>query len=679
MPLDLGRFRETFFEEAAELLEELEAGLLKLGKAEGDPETINAVFRAAHSIKGGAGMLDMGAVVGMAHCMESLLDAMRSGGVPVDAPRLSLLLRATDTLSDLVRWERQGGEAPPGVESIKGELTGALAVALEVPAQVMPLEFGPPGAVTGILRLNLRPDPGVLRRGVEPLLLLRELDRLGRIRQSQLKLDRLPPLSELDPQESYLDWNLELECESGREAIEELLEWFGIEGKIESLAPPPPVQTLATAAPELATLASTLLGAPAPPSSRPSPAASATASSPRTVEAASSVRVAVDKIDQLVTLAGELAVAHSMASEVAGNFRADRWPELEIALADIGRQVWLLQQSVMSVRMLPASDLFGRLPRLVRELESATGKRLLLELDGEDAEIDKSVAERLGDPLMHLVRNSADHGIECAGERLAAGKPAPGTITVRALHDAGDVVVEITDDGRGLDAARIRAKAVERGLIPASAQLSDHALYGLIFEPGFSTAERVTSVSGRGVGMDVVRRNIEQLGGTISLASRPGRGTQFRIRVPLTLAILDGLLVASGPELYLIPMAAIVKSVEPGLVSGVPGQSGVMLVEGAPMPTGVASALLGLTHGATAPTRPLAVILQKDKRRAAILVDELVGRQQVIVRSLEDHYRKVPGLLGASILGDGRVALILDPGWLLDAVDGRVAVMGGTR
>ena len=648
MSLDLGRFRETFFEEASELLAELEAGLLRLERPDADPETINAVFRAAHSIKGGAGMLDMGELVGLAHCMESLLDAMRSGGAPVDAPRLSLLLRAADTLNDLVRWERQGGDAPPGVEAIKEELTAALAPA--GPAKPAPIVAG-----TGLWRLQLRPGSGVLRRGVDPLLLLRELDRLGRIRQSQLRLDRLPPLSELDPLESYLDWDLELECESGREAIEELLEWFGIAGEIAAAAAPPssPVPT--------------------------TPALSAPVST-RTVEAAASVRVAVDKIDQLVTLAGELAVAHSMASEVAGNFRADRWPELELALAEIGRQVWLLQQSVMSVRMLPAIDLFGRLPRLVRELESATGKRLLLALDGEDVELDKSVAERLGDPLMHLVRNSADHGIESPEERLAAGKPERGTITVRALHESGDVVIEITDDGRGLDAARIRAKAVERGLIPATAQLSDQALYSLIFEPGFSTAERVTSVSGRGVGMDVVRRNIEQLGGAITLASRAGRGAQFRIRVPLTLAILDGLLVTSGPELYLIPMTAIVKSVEPGLLAAVPGLSKVMLVEGEPTPMGAVSALLGLTHAVNpSSSRPLAVILQKDNRRAAILVDELMGRQQVIVRSLEDHYRKVPGLLGASILGDGRVALILDPGWLLDAVDGRVAAMGAIR
>jgi len=288
------------------------------------------------------------------------------------------------------------------------------------------------------------------------------------------------------------------------------------------------------------------------------------------------------------------------------------------------------------------------------------------------------LAERLADPLTHLVRNAADHGIEPAEDRVRAGKPAWGKICVRALHEAGDVVLEITDDGRGLDASRIRAKAIERGIITASAVMSEQALQALIFEPGFSTAEKVTSISGRGVGMDVVRRNIEQLGGSIGLSSRPGRGTQIRVRLPLTLAILDGLLVSLGGGLYLIPMAAIVKSVEPGTVSAVPGLAGMVLVDGEPTPLGDAAALLRVS-GKTKAERPLAVLVQKDGRRAAVIVDELVGRQQVMVRNLEDHYHKVPGLLGASILGDGQVVLILDPGWLVERARGEAAVTGGIR
>jgi two-component system chemotaxis sensor kinase CheA len=649
MELDLGRFRDSFFEEAAELLEELEAGLLRLERQTDDPDTLNAVFRAAHSIKGSAGMLDMGALMRFTHGMESLLDAMRSGDVGVDRSKLSMLLRASDTLRELVRWERQGGEAPAGVEPLERELTAALGSASGA-AEAEPEPAKPSSAAWD---LQVSPGAGTLRRGVEPLLLLRELDRLGRILSSEADLSRLPDLAGLDPLETYLSWRLRLETSAGEDAIRELLDWFGVEAELKPVGVEPvPGEAKAMSA------------APARPPS----------------ESAASVRVAVDKIDQLVTLAGELAVAHSMASEVAGNFRPERWPELEMALAEIGRQVWLLQQSVMSVRMLPASDLFRRLPRLVHELEGITGKRLQLELEGEDAEIDKSVAERLADPLTHLVRNAADHGIESRQERIRAGKPEVGTIRIRALHEAGDVVLEITDDGKGLDAARIRAKAIERGLISAAAQMNERALYQLIFEPGFSTAAKVTSVSGRGVGMDVVRRNIEQLGGSIALNSKPGKGTQIRIRLPLTLAILDGLLVSMGRGLFLIPMAAIIKSIEPGTIAAVPGLAGMVLVDGQPTPLGVAATMLGLRTGSAA-ERPLAVIIQKDGRRAAIVVDELVGRQQVIVRNLEDHYRKVPGLLGASILGDGQVALILDPGWLLDEARGEAAAveLGGSR
>ena len=641
MEIDLSQFRDAFFEETAELLEELEAGLLRLERQTDDPETLNAVFRAAHSIKGSAGMLEMGEVMRFTHGMESLLEAMRSAELPVNAPRLGLLVRSTDALRELVRWERQGG-GKPECAGLEAELAAAGAPA-------------PPTGVASIWTVRIKPDGGSLRRGAEPLLLLRELDRLGRILACDVDTGRLPELGALDPSQCYLGWRLRLEAAGGAPAIEELLDWFGIEAEFE---------------PERA---AKVEDAPAKP-------AVAVAASPVQVSGpVASVRVAVDKIDQLVTLAGELAVAHSMASEVAGNFRPERWPELEVALADIGRQVWLLQQSVMNVRMLPAADLFRKLPRLIRELETGTGKQLKLELAGEDAGIDKSVAERLADPLIHLIRNAADHGIEPAAERLQAGKPARGTIGVRALHEGGDVVLEISDDGKGLDAARIRAKAVERGLIGEAAHLSEAALFGLIFEPGFSTAAAVTNLSGRGVGMDVVRRNVEELGGSVTLASRAGRGTRIRVRLPLTLAILDGLLVAVGQGLYLIPMTSIVKSIEPGAVSTVPGlESGMMLVDGEPVPAAGAAELLSPGAARVAAGRPLAVILQKDGRRAAIVVDELVGRQQAIVRSLEDHYRKMPGLLGASILGDGQVALILDPGWLIERA-GRGTGAGGNR
>lgn len=640
MEIDLSRFRDSFFQEAAELLEDLEAGLLRLERQPDDFDTLNAVFRAAHSIKGSAGMLEMVGILRFTHSLESLLDAMRAGEVKLDRPRLDLLFQAADTLRALVAFEQRGGVAPAGAETLAGNLTAGLSHASS--QELSPAVPASSSASTE-WEIRIQASPDCLARGLDPLKLLAQLDGLGRVVTCELDASLLPPLAELDPMRCHLGWRLRLETGADAGRIDELLDWFGFDSERRAAYPE-------TERPRIEPL-------PPPGVEPPRPA------SGRAAEVSTSVRVAVEKIDQLVTLAGELAVAHSMASEVAGNFQPDRWPELEMALSEIGRQVWLLQQSVLSVRMLPASDLLRKLPRLVRELEGATGKGIDLELDGGDAEMDKSVAERLVDPLTHLVRNAADHGIEPPEERVRLGKPRRGLIRVRAMHESGDVVVEILDDGKGLDAARIRAKAIERGLLMPEAVLSDRALFQLIFEPGFSTAPAVTDLSGRGVGMDVVRRNVVDLGGAVTLSSRPGEGTLVRIRLPLTLAIVDGLLFSIAGGLYLMPMTAIVKSVEPGLVSAVPGMAGVILVDGEPTPLAAVADLLQL--GGSPPDRPLAVIITKDGVRAALLVDEVVGRQQVMVRNLEDHYRKVPGLLGASILGDGRVALILDPNWMI--------------
>lgn len=632
MEIDLSRIRDLFFQEAVELLEDFEAGLLRLERHPNDFDTINTVFRAAHSIKGSAGMLEMTGIMHFTHSLESLLDAMRAGEAPVDRPRLNMLFRAADTLRALISAEQCGEAEPEGLEAVAAELEAGLR---------------PPGAASPPAQphweIRFRTNPECLARGLDPLMLIRQLDRLGRVVSSEVDQALLPPLAELDPMRCYLGWRIRLETSRSVEDIDELLNWFGVEAERHAVA-------------------DGLMPTPGP-GPVPRPPAGARTGAGRPADASTSVRVQVEKIDQLVTLAGELAVAHSMASEVAGNFRPDRWPELELALSEIGRQVWLLQQSVLKARMLPATDLVRKLPRLIRDLEASTGKGLDLELDVGDAEMDKSVAERLADPLTHLVRNSADHGIEAPAERLRLGKSERGIICVRARHESGDVVIEVQDDGRGLDARSIRAKAIERGLIDSDAELSDRALNMLICEPGFSTAPEVTEVSGRGVGMDVVRRNVEELGGALTLFSRPGEGTLFRIRLPLTLAIVDGLLLSVRGGLYLIPMSAIVKTIEPGPVSAVPGRAEIILVDGEPVPLAAVARMFHL--GDAAPERPLAVIIQTGGDRAAILVDELVGRQQVMVRNLEDNYRKVPGLLGASILGDGKLALILDPNWLV--------------
>jgi len=316
----------------------------------------------------------------------------------------------------------------------------------------------------------------------------------------------------------------------------------------------------------------------------------------------------------------------------------------------------------MGIRMMPVGSIFARLPRLVRDLAASTGKEIALEIKGEETELDKSVVERLGDPLMHLLRNAADHGIETPAERTAAGKPAAGTIRLHARHQGGSVVLEISDDGRGLDRDRIFAKALERGIAIDSEDLSDERIYGLVFEPGFSTAETVTDISGRGVGMDVVKRSVEGLNGTIAIASKPGQGVTFRIKLPLTLAILDGLLLRVGPERYVLPLISIMESIAPRLdqISQVAGRGEVIVLRGEPLAVVRLSRLFQIHSDDEEANHGLAVIVEHRGKRLALLVDELLGQQQVVIKSLETHFRKVDGAVGATILGDGQPALILD-------------------
>jgi two-component system chemotaxis sensor kinase CheA len=374
------------------------------------------------------------------------------------------------------------------------------------------------------------------------------------------------------------------------------------------------------------------------------------------------VRVATAKVDKLVDLVGELVIAQSVAGQIVDHFEPDRLHQLREAFTALERNTRELQERVMAVRMQPIGGVFSRFPRVVRDLAAASGKTMVLEILGEETELDKSVIEQLADPITHLVRNSADHGIEPPAERLEAGKPEQGVIRLQAYHEGGNVVVEISDDGRGLDAVKIRAKALERRLITNADALSEEEVQSLIFRPGFSTAEKVTDLSGRGVGMDVVRRNVESLNGSIAVRSVPGRGASFRIRLPLTLAILDGLLLRVGAETYVLPLVSIVESIRPRRadVRALAAGGHVVAVRGEPVPLVRLHAIFGVPDAVADPASGAVVIVEHEGRRLALLVDELLGQQQVVVKTLEANYRKVDGTMGATILGDGRVALILD-------------------
>jgi len=468
------------------------------------------------------------------------------------------------------------------------------------------------------------------------LLILRDLAALGSAGASpELDLGKLPSLDDLDPERCYLAWKLRIATSKTSAEIQDVFAFVedGAEIRIEA---------------EHQELEAAAQPAPPPPSGQAARDAS--------------IRVATSKVDKLVDLVGELVIAQSMAHQIVRNFSPARLGELQEAIAQMERHIRELQERVMSVRMLPIGHIFGRFPRLVRDLSIQLSKNVRLEMAGEDTELDKGVVEQMSDPLTHIIRNAIDHGIEPGDERASNGKPEQGLIRLEAFHQAGSVIVEISDDGRGLDANRIRRKAIERGLIAESDSLTEAQCCDLIFSAGFSTAEKVSDLSGRGVGLDVVRRNVEALNGSVTLVAQPGHGTRVRIQLPLTLAILDGLSVRVGKETYVVPLVAISESIRPReeQVKTVAGRGEAVMVRGEALPLVRLHRLFGIQTEVVDPCRGLTVIVEHAGHRFALLVDELLGQQQVVIKSLEAHYRKVEGVLGATILGDGRAALILD-------------------
>jgi two-component system, chemotaxis family, sensor kinase CheA len=639
MDNDLSRFRDVFFEEAAEHISGMEEALLRLESAPGDSESLHAVFRAVHSIKGSGGMFGLEEVVRFAHDFESLLDDLRNHLVPVTGPLTGLLLEASDILKGLVAAARAGTEPPPGVAPLIERLASVRSGSVPDPAAAAPpAEAAPAGR--RVWNIRFRPASAIFDTGMDPHLVLRDLTSLGQTLAVRLDTGALPRLAALDPNVCYLGWELRLDSDAGEDRIRDAFAF------VEDGA-------------EIAVSAE---AEPAPPDSRPSSVAAPETAPHHAPREISTVRVATAKVDKLVDLVGELVIAQSVAGQILSHFEAVRLQELREAFTALERNTRELQERVMAVRMQPVGGVFSRFPRVVRDLAAANGKQIALEVSGEETELDKSVIERLADPITHLVRNSADHGIETPEQRRVAGKPDQGVIRLQAYHEGGNVVVEVSDDGRGLDGARIRAKALERGLIAASDSLTDEETQSLIFRPGFSTAEKVTDLSGRGVGMDVVRRNVESLNGAIGVRSLPGRGASFRIRLPLTLAILDGLLLRIGSATFVLPLVSIVESIRPRRddLRSLAGGGQVVSVRGEALPLLRLHLLFGVPDAITDPAAAAVVIVEHENRRLALLVDELLGQQQVVVKSLEAHFHKVDGAMGATILGDGRVALILD-------------------
>ncbi|MBH9343715.1 chemotaxis protein CheA [Pseudomonas aeruginosa] len=607
MPQDMSQFLQVFFEETEEHLATLELLLIGLDLDRPDSETLHGIFRAAHSIKGSSGMFGFDDISAVTHELETLLDRIRCGQMRLRPDMISAFLEARDVLQRLLDAHRSGHADPdvPLDETVE-RLRGWLRAPEEQPEDGFGFFDGAPGSPAEDAALD---------------------DAFG-------FFDDAPGA----PGEA-----------SGTEAF----------GLFDDAPGTPLPQERAFG------LFDGAPGSPAAPGA-PAQAIAATArgaaASARGDGESGSIRVSVEKIDSLINLGGELVITQAMLGQLGEQLEPRRHERLQHALAQLEHNTRDLQESVMSIRMLPINFIFSRFPRLVRDTATRLGKQVELHLHGEHTELDKSVIEKLSDPLTHIVRNSIDHGIETPAERRAAGKPASGTVKLAASHQGGSVVVEVSDDGRGLSRPRILAKARERNL-PVHDGMSDAEVWQLVFMPGFSTAETVTELSGRGVGMDVVKRNIGAMGGRIDIDSAPGMGTRIGIRLPLTLAILDGLIVAVAAVNYVIPLTYIVESLQARSedVRGLGGEDNAMIrVRGEYLPLFGLHELLRIGGEAPAPERGIVVILESEGRSFALQVDELVGQQQVVIKSLEQNFRRVEGIAGATIMGDGSVALILD-------------------
>jgi two-component system chemotaxis sensor kinase CheA len=663
-PESLAAIRIVFFQECEEHLADIETGLNALDNGEAEPDTINAVFRAVHSIKGGAGIFELTALVQFSHRFETALAEVRAGRLAAEPDTIRVLLRAADVLSDLVQSARDGQPVERARAAAAEEALAALLPAAEAedylfddtdfeakPVAFKPIEDVAPAG----WRIRFRPYAGLYAKANEPLVLLRELDRLGGA-QVTIDIADLPPLEMLDPDEAYLAWTIVLGADQDGADLREVFEFVEDDCELEIVRAYPPA-TIAVAEPEapaalaanepahLAEVAPTQVPTPVLPPSQ-------------------TIRVDLDRVERLVDLVSELVINQAMLAERISADDLSRRDGVAAALDDLGQLTRDIQDSVMSIRAQPVKAVFQRMSRLVRETEAATGKRVRLITEGESTEVDRTVIERLTEPLTHMVRNAVDHGVETPERREAAGKPPEGVVRISAGHRGGRIIIEVSDDGEGIDRARVRAKAIERGLISADDVLADADIDELIFAPGFSTADEISDLSGRGVGMDVVRKSVQALGGRISVTSSSGAGSTFLLSLPLTLAVLDGMVVSVRGQHLVAPLTTLIETVQPqpGDIRRLGPNASLLAIRGAHVPLIDLGEVLNYRGPAPARGAQQVVLLVEGDggERAALLVDDILGQRQVVIKSLEANYRPVQGVAAATILGDGRVALILD-------------------
>jgi two-component system, chemotaxis family, sensor kinase CheA len=656
MSIDLEQFHETFFEESFEGLDIMESGLLELEQGEVDLENINTIFRSAHSIKGGSGTFGFTAVAEFTHDMETLLDQMRNGDRQVTESVVEVLLGSVDVLRNMLNAIRDGSEidiqnVSEMTSSIKAILGEEDTVVASTGDQVSSV------AAKGWV-VKFKPHVEIMKTGNDTLRLIRELNSLADKAEIIIDNESLPPLYDLDPEECHQSWRINLIGGNVSENdIREVFAWVDDECdlKIEPLANE-----------------ENYIGTERREDDRRNKAPQRRKTDRRSGKAteSSSIRVNISKVDELINMVGELVITQSMLSRFGDEeeFNVTIIERLKDGLAQLEGHTRELQESVMRIRMMPISFAFQRFPRLVHDLSSTFDKKIELIMSGETTELDKTVLEKIGDPLVHLVRNSLDHGIESPADRVAAGKSETGVIELSAFHQGGNIVIQIKDDGAGLNKNKIINKAKENGLLSKEERLSDDQIYDLIFRPGFSTADVVSDVSGRGVGMDVVRRNIRELGGAVEVKSTPGEGSVFTIRLPLTLAILDGQLVGIGNETYILPVISIIESlqVKAENINAVAGNAEVYRLREEYIPIVRLYKIFGIKPVSTDLEAGLLVVVEAEGKKIAIYVDDLLGQQQVVIKSLETNFKKIEGLSGATILGDGTVALIIDIAGLIE-------------
>ena len=655
MSMDISDFYQTFFDEADELLADMEQHLLNLVPEAPDSEQLNAIFRAAHSIKGGAGTFGFSILQETTHLMENLLDEARRGEMQLNTDIINLFLETKDIMQEQLDAYKSSQE--PDAESFDYICRALRQLALEAKGEAP--AHGTKLTVVETQTVEARPaSDGHVRIAISGLkasernLLLEELSNLGSISDVEQGEDSVTATLETTVSADDITAVLCFVIEPEQIAFLPLTASSAVADIAVVEAP----VAVAVNAPQPVAK----VGKEAAPAALVSPRSEREAKAPRVSES-SSIRVAVEKVDQLINLVGELVITQSMLAQRSNELDPVQHGELITSMGQLQRNARDLQESVMSIRMMPMEYVFSRFPRLVRDLASKLDKQVELTLQGSSTELDKSLIERIIDPLTHLVRNSLDHGIESPDKRLAAGKPAVGNLILSAEHQGGNICIEVSDDGAGLNRERILAKALSQGM-PVHENMSDDEVGMLIFAPGFSTAEQVTDVSGRGVGMDVVKRNIQEMGGHVEIKSQANVGTTIRILLPLTLAILDGMSVKVCNEVFILPLNAVMESLQPkeDVLHPLAGGERVLEVRGEYLPLVELWKVFDVAGAKTEATQGIVVILQSAGRRYALLVDQLIGQHQVVVKNLESNYRKVPGISAATILGDGSVALIVD-------------------